>query len=570
MPKKKSIFSLIRTYKRASITLIVIGVFSNALALVIPTIISRSIDAYSASTISVTPFIVQFSLIAIAVCFFALIQGILQAKISEKVARDLRSALVQTISKQSFSTIESITPQKLLTNITSDSDGVKTFISQALPSLVSSIILIFGSAILLLSINWKLGLVVLAIIPLIGIAFSFVFKHLGPLFMKSQQIIDGLNRVISETIIGASLIRILNTGNRESDKFSTINTEARDLGLKILSYFVILIPAITFTGSLATLAVVLLGGHYTIIGSMTIGEFAAFNTYIGMLIFPIIIIGFISNIIAQASASFTRITDVLDAPEMPPLGTRSETISGLIEIQDVTVQYEDKKVLDHLTLTIQKGTRVAITGPTAAGKTQLLYALIGLITPTSGQIRYDNILLETLDPESLHNQIGLVFQDSALFNTTLRENIAFNSAVDEATLAKAIQTAELTGLIASLPDGLDTIVSERGTSLSGGQKQRIMLARALALNPTILLLDDFTARVDIATEKRILENIAVNYPDITLLSVTQKINSTENYDTIVLLIEGEIVAQGTHTALLEQSPEYAQLYYGGQSTNQYE
>ena len=166
--------------------------------------------------------------------------------------------------------------------------------------------------------------------------------------------------------------------------------------------------------------------------------------------------------------------------------------------------------------------------------------------------------------------MGFVFQDSILFNLTLRENIAFSKTVRDADLEKAIATAELKEFVDSLPQKLDTVVSERGTSLSGGQKQRIMLARALALNPKVLLLDDFTARVDTQTERKILENVHRNYPAITLISVTQKIASVEDYDQIVLLMEGEVLATGTHKQLMERSPEYVQIYDSQRSTSHYE
>ncbi len=178
--------------------------------------------------------------------------------------------------------------------------------------------------------------------------------------------------------------------------------------------------------------------------------------------------------------------------------------------------------------------------------------------------------LESYDKEALHRQVGFVFQDSILFNLTLRENIAFSTAIPQQDMEKAIATAELHDFIATLPMGLDTVVSERGTSLSGGQKQRVMLARALALNPKVLLLDDFTARVDANTERAILQNIQRNYPDITLISVTQKISSVEHYDQIILLMEGEVLASGTHGRLMETSPEYVQIYESQRSTNLYE
>ena len=200
----------------------------------------------------------------------------------------------------------------------------------------------------------------------------------------------------------------------------------------------------------------------------------------------------------------------------------------------------------------------------------MLYLLIGLLKPTSGAITYDGEPIDDYDKEALHRQVGFVFQDSVLFNLTLRENIAFSTSAGEQDLEKAIRTAELDDFIATLPQGLETVVSERGSSLSGGQKQRVMLARALALNPQVLLLDDFTARVDANTERTILSNVHQNYPGITLISVTQKIASVVDYDQIVLLMEGEVLAIGKHPELMETSPEYVQIYDSQRSTSHYE
>jgi ATP-binding cassette subfamily B protein len=195
--------------------------------------------------------------------------------------------------------------------------------------------------------------------------------------------------------------------------------------------------------------------------------------------------------------------------------------------------------------------------------------MTGLLPPTSGKILFDGHPLEDYNPINFHAQVGFVFQDSILFNLSVRENIAFSEVVKEETLKKAISTAELSDFINELPEKLNTVVSERGTSLSGGQKQRVMLARALALDPKILLLDDFTARIDANTEKRVLENVAVNYPHLTLISITQKIEPIEHYDQIILLMEGEIIATGTHAELMKTCPEYVQIAQSQRSTETY-
>jgi ATP-binding cassette subfamily B protein len=190
--------------------------------------------------------------------------------------------------------------------------------------------------------------------------------------------------------------------------------------------------------------------------------------------------------------------------------------------------------------------------------------------PSAGQILFDDHDISDLEKESFHSQVGFVFQDSVMFNLTLRENIAFNKSVTDESLRKALDTAELTEFINTLPGKLDTMVAERGTSLSGGQKQRIMLARALALNPRILLLDDFTSRVDKQTERKIQCNILNNYPGITILSVTQTISAIKEYDQIILLMEGELIATGTHKDLIETCPEYVQISNSQRSTSYYE
>jgi ATP-binding cassette subfamily B protein len=236
----------------------------------------------------------------------------------------------------------------------------------------------------------------------------------------------------------------------------------------------------------------------------------------------------------------------------------------------VVLAFGDKQVLKGVSFTAKAGTRTAVIGPTAAGKTQLLYLLTGLLQPTSGRVEYGGRSIEDYEKTTLHQRIGVVFQDATMFNLTLRENIAFSKTVKDEDLEKAITTAELKEFIDRLPQKLDTIVSERGTSLSGGQKQRLMLARALALNPSVLLLDDFTARVDTATERAILDNVRHNYPGVTLLSVTQKIAPVEDYDQIILLMEGEVLAVGTHQHLLDTCPEYVQLYDSQRSTHHYE
>ncbi|HTA46958.1 MAG TPA: ABC transporter ATP-binding protein [Bryobacteraceae bacterium] len=569
-PPTAKLMALLKPYKGLIVLLAALTIVANGLNLVVPKLISRTIDSWTQGQFHLQSIIEQFVLVALGVFVLTYAQTLVQTYASERVAKDLRTRLAGKISVQSFGWVEQITPAKLLTNLTSDVDSVKTFVSQAIASIISSLFLIVGASVLLLSINWRLALGVLGVIPFIAITFQLVLRKVRVLFRKGQEAIDWLNRVISESILGSSLIRLLNTQQIECQKFLLANAESRDIGLSILALFASLIPAITLAVNIATVVILALGGHFVIVGSMSLGDFTAFNSYLAILIFPIILIGFMSNVIAQAGASYMRIGMILAAQEEPRGGRVISTIRGDVGVQGVTLTYGDKSVLKNVSLAALAGTRTAIIGPTAAGKTQLLYLLIGLLKPTSGTITYDGEAIDSYDKESLHRHVGFVFQDSVMFNLTLRENIAFSNTVDDKDIEKAIRTAELDDFIASLPQGLDTVVSERGTSLSGGQKQRVMLARALALNPMVLLLDDFTARVDTRTERAILENVRKNYPGITLISVTQKIASVADYDQIVLLMEGEILATGTHAELMAASPEYVQLYDSQRSTSHYE
>jgi len=552
------------------VLLVILTITANAFGLAIPSMTSWAIDAFEGGTFHLSAVIMAFLGVGIAIFGFTYLQSIVQTITAERVARDLREQLIANISVQEYAFVQKTTPATLLTNLTSDIDSIKTFVSMAISSIVTSIFVIIGASILLVLIDWELALAVLTVVPIIGIVFFVIFKQVRALFMKAQETIDWLNKVINESIIGSALIRLLNAQSVESQKFIAANTQSMEVGLSILRLFATLIPIVTFMTSMATLTIVLLGGHFVMIGSITIGAFTAFNGYLALLIFPILILGFISNIIAQASASYVRISTVLTAKPRRMPGSMIAQPNGTITLKNVSVTYGETVALKDVSCEVKPGTKTAIIGPTGAGKTQLLYLLTGLIEPTSGVVEYAGVPLASYDPVSLHRQIGFVFQDSILFRLSIRENIAFNTAVTDEDMQKAIETAELDEYIKTLPDGLETLVSERGTSLSGGQKQRIMLARALALNPGVLLLDDFTARVDLQTERNILKNIEERYPGISIISVTQKIAPVEQYDQIILLMEGELLASGTHEELLKRSPEYAQIYQSQQSTNVYE
>jgi len=546
---KPNVFSLLGPYRKMIVILIVFALISNMVNLLIPRMIGSGIDSFTNGHFDIKFVVIEFLVAALVIFVFTYLQSIVQTYASERVARNVRSQLSDKISRQSYMYIQQANPSKLLTNLTSDIDSIKMFVSQAVVSIASSIFVIIGACILL---------------------FYIILRKVRVLFKKSREVIDWLNKVINESILGSAIIRVLNSQQLEYNKFLDANSKAKELGLSILRLFATLIPVINFTANMSILTILALGGHFVMTGDMTLGSLAAFNSYIVLLIFPIIIIGFMSNIIAQASASYARISLVLGAPETGDTGTIGELLKGNIEFKNVNLNYGEKPVLKDISLSVKAGSQLAIIGPTAAGKSQLLYLITGLIKPNSGSIEFDGINAELYNKELFRGQIGLVFQDSIIFNMTLRENIAFSNTVSDESLEKAIDTAGLREFIDSLPQKLDTIASERGLSLSGGQKQRIMLARALALEPKILLLDDFTARIDKKTEQSILANLRINYPDLTLISVTQRIAPVKDFDQIILLMEGELIASGKHKELKETCPEYAQINNSQRSTSHYE
>jgi ATP-binding cassette subfamily B protein len=430
-PKSPGMMGLLKPYKGLLVLLLFLALLSNGINLLIPRVISKGIDSFTQQHHLGTTIIYAFSLACLGIFVFSYLQSIVQTYVSEKVARDLRTKLSDKLSRQSHAFIQAANPSRLLTNLTSDIDSIKVFVSQAIVSIASSLFIITGGSILLLSMNWRLALIVLTIIPIIGITFFIILRKVRALFKTSREVIDWLNKVINESILGSALIRVINAQQIESAKFMEANAKAMGLGISIVRLFATLIPVIVFSASMASLGILVLGGHYVIAGSMTLGNFAAFSAYLAMLIFPILIIGFMSNLIAQAQASYQRVQQVLQSPDSSDTGTIRQELKGAIDVREVSLSFGEKPVLKEISFSLPPGSRSAIIGPTAAGKTQLLYLLTALTKTGSGTIRYDGVDIDDYQKESFHQQVGFVFQDSIIFNLSIRENIAFSDTVTD-------------------------------------------------------------------------------------------------------------------------------------------
>lgn len=562
MAKKGSfdLFKLAKPYLGILALVLGASLGSNILSLILPKVIASTIDSYRVNNLIAASFFRNFLIIILVIFVFSTLQSILQTYLAERFARDLRNKLAEKISRQQYLFINQIGADKLLTNLTADVDNIKQVISQALVQIFASIITIVGASALLISINWRLALVVLTIIPIIVVVFTIIFGKIRKYFLKSQEVVDKLNKVINESIIASALIRIVNSQEREFQKFGEVSGEAKQIGLSILRLFASLVPLIGLIANASVVAILLIGGRSIVWGTFTIGAFTAFLSYISMLIFPIVVLGFISNLIARAAVSYERVNQVLESPVEKIYGDLEKKMEGEIEFRKVCLNINGKVILKNVSFKIKAKSKTVILGPTAAGKSQIFYLLAGLIKADSGKILIDGREIFDYSQKCLADQVALVFQDSAIFNSTILENISFKNIDQNADVEKAIETAELKDYIKSLPKGLETKIAERGNSLSGGQKQRITLARALAINPKILLLDDFTARVDKDTERRIMFNLEKNYPEITKVFITQQISSAKEAEQIILIMEGEVLAKGSHEYLLKNSLEYEQIY----------
>lgn len=561
-PEKAQFTRFLTPYRSLIGLLLLLSLIANGLSLFIPHRIGQVIDAVQMATaFDIRGSVIWLGGFVLLAALFGLLQIALTGYVAAKIGYDLRAQLAAKLSRQSYTYVTTKGSSELLTIFTSDVDTVRNGVSQIIVGLFTAVVTLIGSIYFLLITNVRLTLLALSTLVVIAGTFAYIFGRLGPLFQQVQRNLGKINKVINESIVGAMLIRVLNSQRAELTKFERVNERSRELGVKIVDMFSALIPVITFVANAAVALIVWYGGRLVIRNGLGLGELSAFISYFNLLITPIFIIGFVSNMFSRSLVSLGRIQAILGAEDVlaKKEGGIVQDLKGKIEFRHVTLQYGQRQILKDISFVIKPQTRTAIIGPTASGKSQLLALLSGLIQPTSGEILVDDKPLQEYDRGSFLKQLAIVFQESSVFQATLKENILFRQGENEAVLEKALQTAALEDVIKALPEGLSTPVSERGGNLSGGQKQRLMLARALALEPRILLLDDFTARVDRKTEQDILRRLEENYPDLTLISVTQKIEPVKEYDQILLLMEGELLASGTHEELMHHSFEYQQI-----------
>jgi ATP-binding cassette subfamily B multidrug efflux pump len=516
--------------------------------------------------------------LALGRSLFQFAQGYLSERASQGVAYDLRNALYAKIQGLSFSYHDQAQTGQLLTRATNDVELVRMFTGMGFLQFLSSVVMLIGSLIFLFAMNWRLALVTVVLLPLVLGLFSFFGLKARPMFSRVQKKLSALNTILQENLAGVRVVKAFAREPFEAERFGKGNRELLDEFLKVSQLMAFLFPTLFLVFNLSTLAIYWYGGFQVIGGDLTVGQLVAFNTYLTMVMMPVGVLGMIVTMISRAAASAERVFEILDAqsevadvPNAEPL----PSIEGRVAFEDVRFRYfacgerrrtasskEGEWVLDEVSFVAEPGQMVALLGATGSGKSTIINLIPRFYDVSEGCITVDDHDVRDVTIESLRSQIGIVLQEATLFTGTVRDNIAFGKP--EATMEEivaAAKVAEAHEFIMSFPDGYDAEVGERGVTLSGGQKQRIAIARALLLDPRILILDDSTSSVDFGTEERIQQALDGLMKGRTSFVIAQRISTVLNADQILVLDKGRIVARGTHEELMESSPIYAEIYH---------
>jgi len=510
----------------------------------------------------------------IAIVIFATLRGVfafLQAywaeKNSQSVAYDLRNDLYAKIQNLSFSYHDKNQTGQLMIRATDDVEKVRLFIGQGLLHLVGAVILLTGTIIILFTSNTALAWTAMPILPIAGVLFVVFAGTARPMFTKVQQKLSTLNTILQENLAGIKVIKAFTREKKQQSKFTIAADDTMNQQIALARLFTFMFPMIFMIANLGQAAILYLGGKQIIAGALSLGAWQEFSLYLMYLFFPIMMLGMIVTQLGQASASAERIFEILDARNDivdKPDAIELPAVKGNIKFEDVTFRYfgGGEPVLKNVTFEAAPGERIALLGATGSGKSTIINLLPRFYDPSEGRITIDDHDLRDVKIESLRSQTGIVLQETTLFSGSVRENIAFGKpeASEEEIIATA-KAAQAHDFIVSFPDGYDTHVGERGQTLSGGQKQRVAIARALLLNPRILILDDSTSSVDLATEAELQKALDKLMEGRTSFVIAQRISTVMTADKILVLDRGEVVAIGKHTDLMENEPIYAEIYH---------
>lgn len=506
-------------------------------------------------------------------------QGYCRAIVSQGLAFDIRHTLFTHIQSLSSANLDQMRTGQLMTRVSSDVDVVRMFSSAGLALLLRVLLMIIGSTIMLLVTDWQLSLVMFAVAGISGVFVYYLISKATALFGAVQQRLGSLNTRVQENLAGIQVVKAFVRSRFEMDQFAEQNMDYREKNIEVGNLMAVAMPILQLLTNVGTVAVLWFGGLAVFGDRLSVGELIAFNNYLMIGMGPLLFLGNLLMMAARAEASAERVLEVLDTPPALKIASSPHTTGGIkghVIFQDVSFHYsrnnngrgdsdarlKGEEVLQSVSVEIQPGQQIALLGATGSGKSTMMNLIPRYYDVSSGNILVDGVNVRDWDMDSLRSQIGMVLQESTLFTGTVRDNIAYGNP--DATLDDVIaaaKAAQAHDFISAMPDAYDSVVEAGGTNLSGGQKQRIAIARALLIDPGILIMDDSTSALDMETEFKLQEALDTLQANRTTFIIAQRITSVLQADQILVLDRGQIIANGPHHELLETSPMYQEIYH---------
>jgi|UniRef100_A0A7V3JAC0 ATP-binding cassette subfamily B protein len=550
---------------------IFLGIFSllivDGAQLIIPLIIRKSINLIQSGHATMmilgryALYILGLTLIIAILRFFwrYFIMGT-----ARKVERDIREEIYFHLVKLSASFFNKERTGELMALVTNDTDAVRMAAGMGLVQITDIIVYSTFSLAIMFKISPMLTIYALLPLPLISLLISFSGRLNYKYFKEVQETFSYLTEKIRESIVGIRVLKGFSQVDGQIKDIAVTNEIYFKKNMKLAKVSSLFEPGIQLGATLSFAILLFFGGRKVILNEISLGDFVAFSSYLGMMIWPMIAIGFLVNMLQRGSASMDRIERVLKVePEIKnPQLPRKVKIEGNIEVKNLTFSYvEGRPVLIDINFTLRKGQKLGIIGRTGSGKSTLCYLIPRVFDPPEGSIFIEDVDVRYHDLTNLRNAISFVPQESLLFSATIRENVAYGKTdATEEEIVKALKLAEIYNEVMEMPNGLDTLVGERGITLSGGQKQRIAIARAIVKNAPIFIIDDALSAVDAETENRILENLREFLSDKTTIIVSHRVSAVMDADEIIVLEDGKIVDRGTHEELISREGFYKHIF----------
>jgi len=493
---------------------------------------------------------------------------LLSGQIALDVEMDMRNGLYAHLVRLSFGFYDRHQTGQLMSRASVDLQGVRFFLGYGLIFFFQNALTVASVTVVLFFFEWRLALIVLAVTPLL-VVLAYRYSHVShPTLRDVQQRLADVATVAEENIVGVHVVKAFAQEPAEQRKFVHRSERVFDQTVRANRQRATYVPLISFVPMLAQAAVLLLGARMVAHHTLSVGSFVAFNLYLGMLVLPLRALGMWVGQAQRATAAGERIFEVIDEPEEIADASEAQPLpagGGAIRFEHVTFGYDpERPVLRDVDLEIAPGRTVALIGHTGSGKTTLTSLVPRFYDATGGRVLVDGVDVRDVQLTSLRRAIGVISQDPFLFSATVRENIAFGRGdLSDEQVRRAADAAQAHEFIERLPNGYETVIGERGITLSGGQRQRIAIARALAVDPRILVLDDATASVDATTEARIRAGLRTAMQDRTTLIIAHRLSTIALADEIVVLDDGRVAARGTHDELLRASAVYREIYEHG-------